>query len=63
MKMRYIWEQGKKGAMHITGFDPKTGAPTMKALCGIRHNFNRSINAPFALGRPVCKRCKKQMTV
>jgi hypothetical protein len=31
-----------------------------EALCGVRHNFDRCINAPYALGRGVCKRCKKQ---
>lgn len=57
--MRYIWEAGKdKMVMHIMKFSP-AGEMSFKALCGVQRNFNRSINAPFALGRKVCKRCEK----
>ena len=57
--MRYIWEKGKpRRVMHIEKTD-KVGTPLGVAICGIPHNFNRSINAPWGLGRKVCKNCKK----
>ncbi len=57
--MRYIWETGKdRRVMHIMKFSI-SGETTMTALCKIGHRFNRSINAPFGLGRKVCKRCEK----
>jgi hypothetical protein len=60
--MRYIWEKGKgKRRMHIQRFSP-SGDMLMEALCGINHHFNASINAPFALGRNICKRCEKLMS-
>ena len=43
--MRYIWEVGKNRRV------------TMQPICGIKLGFNRSINAPFCLGRRVCKKC------
>jgi len=45
--------------MHIERFTA-SGEETMEALCGISHNFNRSINAPFGLGRRICCNCKKK---
>lgn len=58
--MKYIWESGKKRrTMHIMKFSKTTGEPLMTALCEIDHKFNRSINAPFALGLRICKRCEK----
>jgi hypothetical protein len=55
--MRYIWESGKvRRTMHIMRFNI-IGEMTMQALCGIRHPFDRSINAPWGLGRHICKRC------
>ena len=57
---RYIWESGKKRrVMHIARLDAVTGHP-VGALCGINHPFDRSINAPWAMGRPVCKSCKRE---
>lgn len=57
--MRYVWESGKsRRVMHIMRFTA-TGEKTFQALCGTKHNFNRSINAPFGLGRRVCKKCKR----
>jgi len=38
-----------------------TGAMTMQAFCGSRLPFNRSINAPWGLGRPVCKNCRRKL--
>lgn len=59
--MRYIWQSGKRGrVMHIERTN-QVGNPTGTALCGIGHRFNRSINAPFALGRKVCKNCEQQL--
>jgi hypothetical protein len=57
--MRYIWESGKdKRVMHIAKYSV-TGKMQFEALCNINHPFNRSINAPFGLGRKICKRCEK----
>ena len=57
--MRYIWESGKPGrVMHIGQYD-KVGNFISEALCGIKHTFDRSINAPFGLGRKVCKDCRR----
>jgi len=59
--MQFIWEAGKRRrVMHIARFTPD-GRNTMRALCGVGHNFDRSINAPFALGRKVCNRCLKKL--
>lgn len=55
--MRYIWVAGvRRRVMHIERFTA-TGQQTMTALCGKVLRFDRSINAPFALGKRVCKRC------
>ena len=56
--MNYLWEHKKpRRVMHIQRHTV-TGKPLFAALCGIRLRFNRAINAPFALGRRVCKKCK-----
>ncbi len=58
--MRYIWELGKNHrVMHISKFT-STGEMLFQSLCGIDHKFNRSINAPWALGRKVCKKCERR---
>ena len=55
--LNYIWQSGKKRrVMHIAKFT-QTGQMLMEALCSIRLPFDRSINAPWALGRKVCKQC------
>lgn len=55
--MRFLWETGKdRRVMHIQRHLPD-GTGVMEALCGIQHQFDRTINAPFGLGRKVCKRC------
>ena len=65
--MRYIWQAPRRGSdlrpkhvMHIEAFD-RLGNSTMTSLCGRspRSGFDRSINAPFALGRPVCRLCER----
>ena len=59
--MRYIYEAGKRRrVMHIQRHTA-TGEMTNEAICGIKHNFNRSINAPFGLGRKICKKCEKKL--
>ena len=61
--MRYLYRRGhgaKRRVMHLCGYDPRTGQPTMVPLCGIRYTFDTTINMPFALGQPVCRRCKAQ---
>ncbi len=58
---RYLYRSGKgvnRRVMHIAEFN-KAGEMTGQALCGIDYLFNISINAPFGLGRPVCKNCRK----
>jgi len=47
--------------MHIEKYN-QVGNPLMVALCEIGHRFNRSINAPFGLGRRVCKNCDKELS-
>lgn len=57
--MRYLYEAGKANrVMHIEEHN-RLGNPTGQALCRIKLTFNRSINAPFALGRKVCQRCER----
>ena len=61
--MRYIWQSGdlrNRRVMHIEMHDV-FGDETMKSLCGRgpHGGFNRSINAPFSLGRPVCEFCRR----
>lgn len=61
--MRYLYRRGpgaKRRVMHITSHDPVTGQPTMRPLCLRGSDYDTTINAPFGLGRPVCKRCKKE---
>ncbi len=59
--MRYLYESGKgRRVMHIMKFD-KLGNAIFESLCNIKLNFNRSINAPFGLGRKICKNCRKEI--
>lgn len=60
--MRYIYERGlkHKRKMHIAIYD-KVGNIKFEAVCGIKHNFNTSINAPYSLGCGVCKNCQKKL--
>lgn len=56
--MIYIWKSQKqrdKIKMHIQAHNAI--GDFNGALCGTKLAFSRSINAPFALGRPVCKHC------
>lgn len=54
--MRYLYQRGKRRrVMHLCGYDPRTGEPTMRALCGYRLPFDTTCNLP--LGRPTCKLC------
>jgi hypothetical protein len=61
--MRYLYKRGKgakRRVMHLCGYDPRTGQPTMDPLCrqgagwGL---FDTTCN--FPLGQPVCKRCSR----
>ena len=57
--MRYLYRRGKgvnRRVMHIMKFT-RWGGMTNDALCEIDYPFNVSINAPWGLGRPVCKNC------
>ena len=57
--MIYIWraqERTDKIVFHIQRHN-HLGHGLNAAICNARMKFNRSINAPFTLGRPVCKNC------
>lgn len=56
---RYLYgTPGRRGrVMHYASFD-RLGNMTGTALCG-RSGFSRSINAPWGLGRPICRDCRK----
>ena len=59
--MRYLYRRGagvNRRVMHIEKFTD-TGQQTGEALCGIDFVFDTSINAPFGLGRPICRNCRK----
>jgi hypothetical protein len=56
--MRYLYKRGRGGlrrVMHLCGYDPTTGQPTMQALCGSKLAFDTTCNLP--LGQRRCKRC------
>ena len=55
--MRYVFEAGSKRVMHIARFTA-SGEMLWQGLCG-RGRLNRSINAPFALGKKVCAHCSR----
>jgi len=61
--MRYVFEAGapKRRVMHVQQHD-RLGEPLFVAICGADLPFNRSINAPFALGRRVCKHCLRRLS-
>ena len=57
--MNYLYRRpgAARRVMHIERCDI-TGRGLMQPLCGERRfRFNTTINAPFGLGRPVCRRC------
>jgi hypothetical protein len=61
--MRYLYKRdrgARRRVMHICGYDPMTGQPTMQPFCGRASGlvFDTTINPPFGLGRPICKRCR-----
>lgn len=59
-KMQYIYESGKdRRVMHIQRHNV-SGVGLWEALCGSPIKFNRTINAPFALGRTICKDCLRE---
>lgn len=58
--MRYLYQRApgaKRRVVHLCGYDPRTGEPTMEPICGRTNglHFNTTINVP--LGQPLCKRC------
>jgi hypothetical protein len=57
--MRYLFQRGsgsRRRVNHLTPYDPRTGKPTMRPLCGDRRlDYDTTINA--SCGRPTCKRC------
>lgn len=58
---RFLYQRGRgarRRVMHLTGFDSRTGEPTMTPQCGDRRlRFDTTCNLPLA--RPVCKRCRE----
>lgn len=56
--MRYVFEAGSPRVMHIASYT-SSGEQLWVGLCG-RGRLNRSINAPFALGKRVCKHCERE---
>lgn len=57
--MRYLYRRGhgaNRRVMHLCGYDPRSGEPTMTPLCGHAGPFNTTTNVP--LGQPTCKRCR-----
>lgn len=58
--MRFIWKPGSQQKMHYQRHSI-AGEPMNGSLCGIVFNQGwRTINPPFALGRGVCKHCKRR---
>lgn len=59
--MRFLYKRGrgaKRRVMHLCGYDPRTGQPTMEPLCGDhRLQLDTTINVPLGLRR--CRRCVK----
>lgn len=58
--MRYLYRRGpgaRRRVMHLCGYDPRTGKPTMVPLCGSTYGFDTTCNLP--LGQRVCKTCRK----
>lgn len=55
--MRYLYNTGKEEHMHIERHTA-SGIGTNYGLCG-KGGFNRSINAPWALGKGVCEECER----
>lgn len=61
--MRFLYKRGKgasRRVMHLCGYDPHTGQPTMRPICGQRLAFDTTCNLP--LGQPRCKRCLAALT-
>lgn len=60
--MRYLYRTpgAERRVMHIERMTV-TGDETWRPLCNTGGAFNRSINAPFGLGRPRCKRCLAEL--
>lgn len=60
--MRYLYRRGqgaRRRVMHLCGYDPMTGQPTMRALCGSPQDFDTTCNLP--LGGRTCKRCSAKV--
>lgn len=56
--MRYLYKRGKgarRRVMHLCGYDPTSGQPSMKALCGSKLALDTTCNLP--LGKRRCKKC------
>ncbi len=62
--MRYLWSNvtdPRRRVMHIARFT-SSGEMLWQPLCGrVSLPWNRSINAPFGLGRPICRWCRQAL--
>lgn len=61
--MRYLYKRGRgarRRVMHLCGYDPRTGQPTMVALCGSQLRFDTTCNYP--LGQRTCLRCRRAVS-
>lgn len=55
---RYVWSAGRGTVMHIARYNA-VGECLCEPLCGsTRLPWNRTINAPFGLGKRICKNCR-----
>lgn len=60
--MRYLYQSGrgaKRRVMHLCGYDPRTGEPTMWPICGRSGGLDFNTTCNFPLGLKVCKRCRE----
>lgn len=58
--MRYLYDRSpgaKRRVMHLCGYSPTTGQPTMQPICGRNYGVQFNTTCNFPLGQPVCKRC------
>lgn len=59
--MRYLYQRGsgaKRRVMHLCGYDPTTGEPSMQPICGRSGGLQFNTTCNFPLGLPLCKRCR-----
>lgn len=63
--MRYLYQRGsgsRHRVMHLCGYDPRTGQPTMQPICGRTGGLQFDTTCNFPLGQPTCKRCRAALS-